>query len=444
MPPRELLSEYTFWDTETRNYIRPTPQQHKEIFEKLLSQYPNLYGIDLIFPYIILEFEDNLPPGMERPFLIAGLIAVFLLEGEPFPLGVRDIGRGGGGPPAIIPAEIKSDLRPYHCAKIQTIYHLFTMIPNASYISVYPRQLLVETEPMSSEQFESFIVTAPRALGFLACYYYNGPLLHIPAARVKTPNPQFDDTGEELSVDDANYLLPENGSKLRPGCMLECLGQLVGVELVGQYTSNAGIVVRQGEQIRLTCAYHTWDEVNDKKAYHAGTLVGAVDQCLGEDIGLIEPLVPVSNKFLEVQSVAKTLISSNHVHDRDLVSVDSCYTGPQTLQFAGSRFGRRRPRGPGPSYPNFYITLDQGIYTTSTPFIPTTPVVRLGMCGTPLLRIGNVTDAAVQPAGEILGFFLWCDMKGYDDTSLYCYAQSCDPLIDEGWAVADLDETGNE
>jgi hypothetical protein len=152
--------------------------------------------------------------------------------------------------------------------------------------------------------------------------------------------------------------------------------------------------------------------VSDKKASHSGTLVGTVDQCLVEDIGLIEPLVPISNELLEIQTAAKTLISSNHIHDHNLISVDSCYTDPQTFQFAGSRFVRRRPRGPGLSYPNFYVTLDQGIYTTSTPFISTTSVVRLGMCGTPLLRIGNVADAAVQPAGEILGLFLWYDIKG--------------------------------
>jgi hypothetical protein len=28
------------------------------------------------------------------------------------------------------------------------------------------------------------------------------------------------------------------------------------------------------------------------------------------------------------------------------------------------------------------------------------------------------------------------DMKG---ASLYCYAQSCDPLIDAGWVIADID-----
>jgi hypothetical protein len=160
---------------------------------------------------------------------------------------------------------------------------------------------------------------------------------------------------------------------------------------------------------------------------------------LGEDIGLIDPVVPVGNEFLEVKSIARRLVGSTEIADRDLICVDSCYTGPQYLQYAGSRYGKRRPRILEPSYPNFYVTLDQGIYTSSTPFVPRPPIVRLGMCGTPLLRVGNVVDASVVPSGDVVGFFLWCDIQGYDGASLYRYAQSCDPLIKDGWVVADID-----
>ena len=146
------------------------------------------------------------------------------------------------------------------------------------------------------------------------------------------------------------------------------------------------------------------DEVNDKKAYHSGTFVATVDRCLGEDIGLVEQPVLVSKDLLEPRSTAKTLVSNNHIRDYDYIFVGSYYTGPQTFQFAGPRFRRRCRHGLGPSHPDFYITLDQGIYRTST----TASVNRLGICGAPLLRIENVTDAAVQLVGEILGFFFFC------------------------------------
>jgi hypothetical protein len=61
------------------------------------------------------------------------------------------------------------------------------------------------------------------------------------------------------------------------------------------------------------------------------------------------------------------------------------------------------------------------------------------MCGTPLLRVGNIVDASVVSSGDVVGFFVWCDIQGYEGASLYCYAQSCDPLIDAGWVTADID-----
>ena len=165
-------------------------------------------------------------------------------------------------------------------------------------------------------------------------------------------------------------------------------------------------------------------------------MVGGVESCLGEDIGLINPVIPVSNEFLKVQSNAKRLVRSSKITDRDVICVDSCYTDPQYLQYAGSRYGKRQPRIPGPS---FYVTLDQGIYTSSTPFVSRPPIIRLGMCGTPLLRVGNVVDASTVPSGDVVGFFLCFDIQGYDGASLYCYAQPCDPLINAGWVVADID-----
>jgi hypothetical protein len=437
--PHELLGDFSLWDSENDTYTRPSPEHHRIIFDRLTIIYPNLYGIDIIFPWIVVEVADELPAPNERPFLIAGLFAVFIVEGEPFPLGVRDIGHAARGEPAILPRDVKDDLRPYHNACKGTIYHLFGMLPRAEFVSVYPRQLLVELEKMPDPDFQKYLADAPRAFGHLVAKYRNGPLLHTTAARVKVPNPQLDSEGDELAIDYTDYLDPENGGKLRPGCLLECRGSLVDGALVGQCTSNTGVVVTQDGEMRLTCAYHTWDGVSRKIAHHGSTIVGSVEICLGEDIGLINPVVPLSNEFLEVQSIAKKLVRSTEIADRDLICVDSCYTGPQYLQYAGSRYGKRRPRFPGPSHPAFYVTLDQGIYISSTPFVPRPPIIGLGMCGTPLLRVGNIVDASVVSSGDVVGFFVWCDIQGYEGASLYCYAQSCDPLIDAGWVIADID-----
>ena len=75
--------------------------------------------------------------------------------------------------------------------------------------------------------------------------------------------------------------------------------------------------------------------------------IGDIDKFLGEDIGLVNPVVPVSNEFLEIKTKVRNLIRAEDIGDDDLVCVDSCFTGPQTLQSAGSRWGKRFMRGEG-------------------------------------------------------------------------------------------------
>ena len=219
----------------------------------------------------------------------------------------------------------------------------------------------------------------------MVAHYHNGPFLHILTARVKTLNPRLDIEECELVVDDTDYLTEENGEKIRPGSMLECKGIEVDGKIVGQSSSNAGIVVSKNGEIRLTCAFHTWDGVDEKIVYHKSALVGEVEDILGEDIGMVNPQIPVSNKFLEYDSTARRLIRGNLIDDDDIVGVDSCYTGAQPLKYAGNRYGRRRNKKPGPSGEFLYIVLEQGIYESSRPIVPKPPVVRLGMCRTPLL-----------------------------------------------------------
>jgi len=41
--------------------------------------------------------------------------------------------------------------------------------------------------------------------------------------------------------------------------------------------------------------------------------------------------------------------------------------------------------------------------------------------------------------GEIYGFWLWCDIKGYDGT-FYVYCQRTDPLIEAVWTIANTND----
>jgi hypothetical protein len=187
----------------------------------------------------------------------------------------------------------------------------------------------------------------------------------------------------------------------------------------------------------LTTAAHPWDAVENKIVYHGGKIVGTLEQVIGEDIGLVSVTVPASNNFLESDIPARRLIPTSEANSEDYVVIDSCFTGARYLKYAGARYGKRRQSGLGPSD---HIILEQGIYQSSTPIVSGPPVVRTGMCGTPLHRIGNRIDATVHECGDILGFFLGVDLVTYAGPRLYCYSQPTDPLISAGWQVATKEE----
>jgi len=428
------------WDESKKSYRRPSQSEQETLYVKLLESFENLTSLSVIFPWCILEFEETLPPYNERPFLVAGLVAVYLLDGEEYPLGTTYMGSPGRGFDSKDPDHIRQDLTPYHVPSFSTFEYLHHAVESAQHISSYPKQLLFELPEMSDSDFENILSTLPRQFGSMLAYYVNGEFVYqLASRRAKIPNPELGKSGNELVIDDSNYLADENGGKIHPGVLLECRGEEVNGEYVGEDSANTGLAVAKDGEIRLTCPSHMFDNVSAKVGYHGDLVVGELDQTIGEDIGLLETVVPLSNQFLSVDCTAKHLVKTSDIADDDIVTVDSCFTGPQRMLFVGTRTGKRKRRTTGPSHPNYYVILEQGIYTSSDPVIPKPPIVRMGMCGTPLLRIGNKRNDTVAVVGDVLGFFLWLDEKSFNGRMLYSYARPCDPLIDAGWVIADVD-----
>lgn len=433
---------FTLWDDSKKSYRRPSQTEQEMLYVKLLESFPNLSSLSAIFPWCVLEFDEALPPYDERPFLVAGLVAVYLLEGKEYPIGTTYMGSPGRGTASIDPDHISQDLTPYHVPSFSTFEYLHSAVESAQHISSYPKQLLFELAEMPDSEFDNILSTLPRKFGSMTAYYVNGEFVYqLASPRVKMPNPELGASGNELIVDDSNYLADENGGKIHPGVLLECRGKEVNGEVVGKDSVNTGLAVIKDREIRLTCPSHIFDKVSSKIGYHHDLIVGELDQIIGEDIGLLEPVVPLSNEFLSVDCIAKRLVKAAGIADDDIVSVDSCFTGPQRMLFVGTRTGKRNRRTPGPTHPNYYVVLEQGIYTSSDPIILKSPVVRMGICGTPLLRIGNKRDNTVVAVGDVLGFFLRLDEKSFNGRMLYSYAQPCDPLIDAGWEIADVDQS---
>jgi hypothetical protein len=163
-------------------------------------------------------------------------------------------------------------------------------------------------------------------------------------------------------------------------------------------------------------------------------MVGRMLNVIGEDIGLVDVVVPAHNKVLSVEIAPQRIIPSANLFMGDSMIVDNCYTGCQSLTCHGLRTGKKRHTGAGPMGDTFYVVLEQGIFATNTPYIPRPPQIRTGMCGTPIIRVESLLDTDAEP-GDVCGFFLWTDIKGYHGSMLYAYCQPTDPLIDDGWTL---------
>jgi hypothetical protein len=432
----DLLNDFSLWDEPTQRFRSITSEELQSLYQSVNEHFPDCESVSVILPWIVITMETSVPSENERPFMIAGLVAVFLLVGEPFPLGISELGMAGDGPRLQLPPQLKGTLRPYSVPDRKTFEYLFTLFPRAIYISYYPGQLLIELESEPEVEFVSRLGNLPTAIEGLSVNYSNGQFLHTLASRLKQYDPKLKDDGYELVVDDTCYLNAENGGELRPGVRLECVGMQADGKTVGECYSTSGIVVEKNGECRLTVAAHTWNAVEDKTVYHGGREVGMMEQVVGEDIGLVSVTVPILNKFLENDIPARRLISTGELNSDDYAVVDSCYTGEQKLKFAGARYGKRRQTGPDPSTNNYYIKLEQGIYQSSTPMTPKPTILQLGMCGTPLHRIGNRIDPTIQACGDIVGFVVCVEIPSCAGPRLYCYSQPTDPLINAGWQVA--------
>jgi hypothetical protein len=141
--------------------------------------------------------------------------------------------------------------------------------------------------------------------------------------------------------------------------------------------------------------------------------------------------------------LAKFVVSSSGAISRAIMGLSFTPTANQrtplsrlvgwcNLKCTGTRTRKRYPRVVGPSRDYTYVVVEQGIFSTNTPIIADPPQIREGMCGAPLLRIEkNGEDSSAD--GEVCGFFLWADLKGYNGPVLHSYCQSVDPLIEAGW-----------
>ena len=448
----ELDFPHSYFDEEKKQFTMLSREASLQLLEVLRTRFDQVLSILPVAPFLLIECDTAVPDPSTTPFLIAGLIACFVIQGEPYPFGIAFIGKDGGALGLTehdMPMSIWNDLKPFHIPRLSTFQWIHKSIPHVKFVSSFPQQLVVELDQMKDEDFELLLTSLPDTIGCLNVGYVNGTVLSKKYAKQKAPQPGVLD-GE---YDDTDYLDLDNGGKLKPGMLLECAGYVDDEGMLqGIVMSNSGIKVQKDDVVRVTVAEHGWDAVQDNVVYHptrSGHNIGTIVDKIGEDIGLVACTYPYTNELPELQTKAKSLLHSSQLQYNQFVVIDSCFTGVQTLRVLGVRTGadRRVPVTdgqdpvPGPLKDYQYIKVEQGIYGVNSAIIPTDPRIREGVCGTPLIVGGKSKREMTRVLGDgmVAGFMLWNDIEGrYNlDRQIYSFCQTADPLIESGWSVCD-------
>ena len=188
------------------------------MIDALTHRYPQAKSVFVSIPFCVVECRNEVPPESKQCFLAAGLVVVFHLIGKPYPFGANFIGVRGSSEAPELTDQVERDLTPCRIPNISSLEAIFNHVPSAIHVSTYTFQLLFELEETDISTFNSKLENLPERFGSLNVGY-NGPGLLKRHARTIVPN-----SAEKDGIyDTTNYLLPENGGKLRPGILLESM-----------------------------------------------------------------------------------------------------------------------------------------------------------------------------------------------------------------------------
>ncbi|KFZ17188.1 hypothetical protein V502_04695 [Pseudogymnoascus sp. VKM F-4520 (FW-2644)] len=371
------------------------------------------------FPYIIVFCEDKVPPPSERPFKIAGMVAVWLVEGEVvFPDDI-EMGQGGNAPWISLNRHLLADLDVFVIPKAKTLSAIMNEhFPDAFAISFVSHQIIIELMKVTDEEHL-------KRLDYLT--------VGFSGIQVKRQQ----DTGVTVPI--------------------SCWDKKPEPELrVGNYITQGDWENGTGFQI-----------LRSKRILKSGTRVATTYK-------------PFNNRFTNLKGFASNLLHSDDIRKvNELFWTDSFVTGPQQLASIGKRVCKVDVTGNdlfsdpnAPSISPEYGELVQGIYATSMPPINRQPRIQDGVCGAPIIRARKeellnrpragakvLTPETGEPSakgpywdtpltvlqkrlpqeettGEVAGFM---DIQ-YGGDRLLCFADVVDGLVDDGWAVAPVYE----
>ena len=161
-------------------------------------------------PYLSLHCE-KVPDPDDRPFTVAGCVAVWLSEDEPYPSEL-DLGDLGGSDDEVeLPEYILEDLRVYRLPKPETLLGVSQYFPSATHITFLNTGLIVELPETSVGDYIQATEVLPRNLAHtgITLGYHNGMLAPTEMMRLQAPKSET----IEGECGDTDYVQNEGEAK---------------------------------------------------------------------------------------------------------------------------------------------------------------------------------------------------------------------------------------
>ncbi|EON98243.1 hypothetical protein UCRPA7_6215 [Phaeoacremonium minimum UCRPA7] len=459
---------------------------YKKIFLEYLAENFGCSAVDYSMPFIVLEFHGDPPPEDQRPFTIAGAIAVWRsINDPPF---IPFLGEHGQAEEITLDDSICDMMQTRKMPPDEVILYLANHIfTDCEAISLLWNTLVIELPEMETKDYLARLETLPMDLigSPHSLEYHNGPLPNTPRrSRAIKPKPA---KLEGMVADETDYVHMDG--KFYPGSMISSIDKNGHIHS----SVSAGILIERNGERRLTCSWHNWEGLVDSEQVGQtdaktkeilqvrqgvlnglpGTKVGFVrERIKNTDIALaqLDDGIKFENSFLDMKSNVspKVFVSSEDQENGDRYLAESFVTGQQILYGYGGRCEltkiRRKVAHPElaghkglPHDDVAYVKCRQGAFATDVPIMDRKPFIRDSICGSVLLRYRDSmknsknsksskkdTPAEVLKRGEACGMMHFADLyhKYHDKTTAdyLIFADAFDPLIKEGWTIVQLEE----
>ena len=87
---------FSYFDEDNKCFTTLNQTQSVQLLQVLRLHFSEVLSIMPVAPFLIIECDKAVPDPATTPFLVAGLIACFMIQGSPYPFGIEFIGRDGG------------------------------------------------------------------------------------------------------------------------------------------------------------------------------------------------------------------------------------------------------------------------------------------------------------------------------------------------------------